>query len=47
MLSQILLLKTLKISLEGNIWNDNFGKSLVLPDKVVPMVTPDNLGNQK
>ena len=24
------------------MWNDNFRKSLVLPDKLVAMVTPDN-----
>ena len=40
-------MKTLKISLEGNIWNDNFRKSRVPPDKLVAMVTLDNLGNQK
>ena len=45
--TQILLLKTFKISLQGNIWNDNFRKSRVLPDKLVAMVTPDNLGDQK
>ena len=28
------------------MWNDNFKKSRVLPDKLVAMVTPDNLGNQ-
>ena len=44
--SQILLLKTLK-SLYENIWNDNFRKFRALPDKLVAMVTPDNLGNQK
>ena len=27
--------------------NDNFRKSRVLLDKLVAMVTPDNLGNQK
>ena len=31
----------------GNIWNDNFRKSRVLPDKLVAMVTPSNLMNQK
>ena len=31
----------------GNIRNDNFGKVRVLPDKLVAMVTPDNLGDQK
>ena len=36
-----------KISFKGNIWNENFRKSRVLPDKLVPMVTPDNLGNQR
>ena len=46
-LGQILLLKTFKISLLGNIWNDNFRKSRVLPDKLVAMVTPNNQGNQK
>ena len=45
--SQSLLSKTSKISLEGNKWNDDFRKSLVLPDELVAMVTPDNLGNQK
>ena len=30
-----------------NIWNDNVRKSRVLPDKLVIMATPDNLGNQK
>ena len=30
-----------------NIWNNNFRKSRVLPDKLVAMVTLDNLGNQK
>ena len=29
------------------MWNDNFGKSGVPPDKLVAMVTPDNLRNQK
>ena len=29
------------------MWNDNFRESRVLPDKLVAMVTPDNLGNQK
>ena len=29
------------------IWKDNFRKSRVLPDKLVAVVTPDNLGNQK
>ena len=29
------------------IWNDNFRKSRVPPDKLVAMVTLDNLGNQK
>ena len=43
-IKSILLLKTLKISLYGN---SNFRKSRVLPDKLVAMVTPDNLGNQK
>ena len=28
------------------MWNDNFRKSRVLSDKLVAMVTPDNLGNQ-
>ena len=27
--------------------DDNFRKSRVLPDKLVAMVTPNNLGNQK
>ena len=45
--SQILLLKTFKISSYGNIWNDNFRKSRVPPDKLVAMVTPDNPENQK
>ena len=44
--SQILLLKSFKIFLEGNIWNDNFRNPGVLPDKLIAMVTPDNLGNQ-
>ena len=47
MSSLILLLKTFKISLQGNIWNDNFNKDQSLPDKIVAMVTADNLGNQK
>ena len=29
------------------MWNDNFRKSQVLPDKLVAMVTPDNLRNQE
>ena len=29
------------------MWNDDFRKSQVLPDKLVAMVTPDNLGNQR
>ena len=29
------------------IWNDNFRKSRVPPDKLVAMVTLDNLSNQK
>ena len=37
---------TLKFRLLGNIWNDNFRKSRVLPDKLVAMVTMDNLRNQ-
>ena len=45
--SLISLLKTFKISFQGNIWNENFRKSQVLPDKLVAMVIPDNLGNQK
>ena len=44
---EILLWNTFKILLYGNIWNNNFRKSQVLPDKLVAMVTPDNLGNQK
>ena len=40
-------LKTFKFSLLGSIWNDNFRKSRVLPDRLVAMVTLDNLGNQK
>ena len=40
-------METLKISFLGNIWNDNFRKSQVLPDKLVAMITPGNLGNQK
>ena len=32
---------------QGNIWNDNFRKPRILPDKLVATVTPDNLGNQK
>ena len=47
MSSLILLLETFKISLQGNIWNDNFDKDRALSDKIVAMVTPDNLGNQK
>ena len=43
--SQILILKTLKISLLGNIWNDNFRKSRVLLNKLVAMITTDNLRN--
>ena len=35
------------MSLSGNIWNDIFRKSQVLPVKIVAMVTPDNLENQK
>ena len=31
----------------GNIWNDNFRKYLVLPGKLIALLTPDNLGNQK
>ena len=27
--------------------NDNFRKSQILPDKLVAMITPDNLENQK
>ena len=38
---------TLKFFLLGNIWNDNLRKSRVLPDKLVAMVTMDNLRNQK
>ena len=38
---------TSKISFQGNIWNNNFRKSCVLPDKLVAVVTPDNIGNQK
>ena len=34
-------------SLQGNIWNDSFRKSRVLPDKLVAVVTADNLKNQK
>ena len=30
-----------------NIWNNNFRKSRVRPDKLVAMVTADKLGNQK
>ena len=44
--TQILLLKTFKISLEGNIWIDKFRKSRVPPDKLVAMVMLDNLGNK-
>ena len=29
------------------MWNDNFRKSQVLLDKLIAMVTADNLGNQK
>ena len=29
------------------MWNDKFRKSRVLPDKLVAMVTPDNLANHK
>ena len=47
MSSEVLLLKTFKISFSGNIWNDNFRKSRVVPDKPVAMVTTDNVGNQK
>ena len=36
-----------KIFAIRNIWNNNFRKSRVLPDKLIAMVTPDNLGNQK
>ena len=43
--SQILILKNSKISLSGNISNDNFIKSRVLIDKLVAMVTQDNLRN--
>ena len=28
-------------------WNENFRKSRVLIDKLLAMVIPDNLGNQK
>ena len=36
-----------RFEVKRNIWNDNVRKSRVLPDKLVIMVTPDNLGNQK
>ena len=29
------------------MWKDNFRKSQELHDKLVAMVTPNNLGNQK
>ena len=46
--SQILLSKLLKfLYIERNIWNDKFRKSRVLPGKLVAMIIPDNLGNQK
>ena len=39
-------LNTFKISFQENMWNENFRKSRVLPDKLVAIVIPDNLGNQ-
>ena len=45
--SLISVLKAFKISFQGNIWNENFRKSRVLPDKLVAMVIPDNLGNHR
>ena len=29
------------------MWNDKLRKSRIPPDKLIAMVTPDNLGNQK